>query len=170
MDEPFDSLARGLNKDLSALLDTEGIDVSKRPTRFATFFGVANVPTGIAQGHEEFFAQRPFESLSDRFAHEIAVFPLANHVVINRFGAFIPQSIFGSDADLAFKEERNQSGTINITVHSKNPMVTVTMRARLGNVKTLRRDDPIFDIGKDPVACGVPDASEDLDKYLYGVE
>ena len=31
-------------------------------------------------------------------------------------------------------------------------------------------DDPIYDIGKEPVTCGVPDASENLDKYLYGVE
>lgn len=34
----------------------------------------------------------------------------------------------------------------------------------------LRSDDPIFDIGREPVACGIPDASEDLDKYLYGGE
>jgi len=32
------------------------------------------------------------------------------------------------------------------------------------------KDDPIYDIGKEPVACGVPDASENLDKYLYGGE
>jgi hypothetical protein len=30
--------------------------------------------------------------------------------------------------------------------------------------------DPIFDIGKNPVALGVPDASENLDKYLFGDE
>jgi len=27
------------------------------------------------------------------------------------------------------------------------------------------KDDPIYDIGKEPVACGVSDASENLDKY-----
>jgi hypothetical protein len=32
------------------------------------------------------------------------------------------------------------------------------------------RDDPIYDIGKDPVRSGVSDASENLDKYLYGGE
>ena len=31
-------------------------------------------------------------------------------------------------------------------------------------------DDPIFDIGKDPVVSGVSDASENLDKYIYGGE
>jgi len=30
--------------------------------------------------------------------------------------------------------------------------------------------DSFLDIGKDPVACGTPDASESLDKYLYGEE
>lgn len=32
------------------------------------------------------------------------------------------------------------------------------------------KEDPIYDIGKEPVACGVADASENLDKYVYGVE
>lgn len=32
------------------------------------------------------------------------------------------------------------------------------------------KDDPIYDIGKDPVASGVSDASENLDKYIYGGE
>ena len=32
------------------------------------------------------------------------------------------------------------------------------------------KDDPIFNIGKDPVVSGVSDASENLDKYLYGGE
>jgi hypothetical protein len=31
-------------------------------------------------------------------------------------------------------------------------------------------DDPIFNIGRGPVACGISDASENLDKYLYGGE
>jgi len=32
------------------------------------------------------------------------------------------------------------------------------------------KDDSIHDIGKDPVACGMPDVSENLDQYLYGGE
>jgi hypothetical protein len=31
-------------------------------------------------------------------------------------------------------------------------------------------DDPIFNIGRNPVSCGISDASENLDKYLYGGE
>ena len=32
------------------------------------------------------------------------------------------------------------------------------------------KDDPIHDIGKNPVVSGVSDASENLDKYLYDGE
>jgi len=34
----------------------------------------------------------------------------------------------------------------------------------------IRADDPIFNIGRNPVSCGISDASENLDKYLYGGE
>ena len=34
----------------------------------------------------------------------------------------------------------------------------------------LDEDDPIYDLAKDPVDCGVTDASENLDKYLYDLE
>lgn len=30
------------------------------------------------------------------------------------------------------------------------------------------KGDPILNLGKHPVECGVPDASEHHDKYLYG--
>lgn len=30
------------------------------------------------------------------------------------------------------------------------------------------RGDPILELGKNPIVCGVPDASEHHDKYLYG--
>ena len=182
MDEqPFESLARGLNKDLSGLLDTDLNKSSTRPLRLAPLFGMTNVPIGMAQRREESFGQQPFEFLSERFAHEIAVFPLTNHVVINKSGAFIPQSIFGTETDLAYKEERNQNGAITITVHPKQPAAPAAKQHQFGSARglikisddfdePLRRDDPIFDIGREPVACGVPDASENLDKYLYGGE
>ena len=32
------------------------------------------------------------------------------------------------------------------------------------------KDDPIYDIGKEPVESGISDASENLDKYIYGGE
>lgn len=168
---PFDSLARGLNRDLSGLLDPGGSALSKstQPSRLGAVFGMPDMAFGLVQSRAKSFGQEPFESLRNRFAHEIAVFPLANRVVINKFGAFIPQSIFGTETDLTYKEERNQSGAIKITVHPKHS------RRNLIEVpdnfdKPIRRDDPIFDIGREPVACGIPDASENLDKYLYGGE
>jgi len=30
------------------------------------------------------------------------------------------------------------------------------------------KSDPIFELGKNPVLCGISDASENHDKYLYG--
>ena len=35
-------------------------------------------------------------------------------------------------------------------------------------ISLLRQPDPIFGLGQHPVVCGVPDASEHLDRYLYG--
>ncbi len=30
-------------------------------------------------------------------------------------------------------------------------------------------NDPIFELGKNPVECGIPNASEQHDKYIYDV-
>jgi len=30
-------------------------------------------------------------------------------------------------------------------------------------------DDPIFQLGKNPIVCNIPDASENHDKYIYGI-
>jgi virulence-associated protein VagC len=35
-------------------------------------------------------------------------------------------------------------------------------------IALLSKPDPIFNLGKNPVDCGVPDASENHDRYLYG--
>jgi len=32
------------------------------------------------------------------------------------------------------------------------------------------KEDPLYDIGRNPVKLGIPDASENLDKYIYGDE
>ncbi len=34
-------------------------------------------------------------------------------------------------------------------------------------VTPLPKVDPILGLGEDPVACGAPDASEQLDRYLF---
>ena len=35
-------------------------------------------------------------------------------------------------------------------------------------ISPLAKDDPILNLGKHPVVCGVSDASEHHDSYLYG--
>ncbi len=35
-------------------------------------------------------------------------------------------------------------------------------------VVPITKHDPILDLGKRPVTCGAPDASEHHDKYIYG--
>ena len=37
-------------------------------------------------------------------------------------------------------------------------------------VLPITQGDPIFDLGKHPVECGLPDASECHDSYLYSSE
>jgi len=37
-------------------------------------------------------------------------------------------------------------------------------------ISPLSKRDPILDLGKQPVECGIPDASEHHDGYLYGSE
>ena len=146
-ERPFDSLARGLNKDLSGLMEPQEsvLSSSKRPSRLGAVFGMPDMAFGLAQSRVKSFRQQPFESLSDRFTHEIAVFPLANRVVINRFGAFIPQSIFGTQTDIAYKEERNQDGAINITVHPKQPQVPSALRPQFGSARGLIKISDDFD-------------------------
>ncbi|MGA7730363.1 MAG: hypothetical protein WCD37_03715 [Chloroflexia bacterium] len=34
-------------------------------------------------------------------------------------------------------------------------------------VVAAREEDPIFQLGKNPIEAGIPDASENLDHYLY---
>ena len=183
-EEPFESLARGLNrKDLRDLLTGEVLALcqSPRPRMPGLVVGMPNAAIHPSLIRKPSLGQQPFESLSDRSAHGLAIFPLANHVVINRFGAFIPQSIFGAEIDLGFKEERDQTGAVEITVHSKMLAIPAAKRPEFGSRaglievsddfnEPISADDPIFNIGRDPVSCGISDASENLDKYLYGGE
>lgn len=37
-------------------------------------------------------------------------------------------------------------------------------------VMPVGKEDPLYDIGRSPVKLGIPDASENLDKYIYGDE
>src|SRR5438105_13727298 len=104
-EKPFESLARGLNKDLSSLMETPGLGEPKRSllTPLAPAFGSVDIALTMGTPIRTDFVHQPFSSLGDQLAKQVAIFPLGSHVVINHFGAFIPQSIFGSQNTLAYK-------------------------------------------------------------------
>jgi virulence-associated protein VagC len=59
-------------------------------------------------------------------------------------GVLIPKRMFKGVKEVEIKKEENAVVVIPID-----------------------EDDPIFQLGKNPVDCGVTDASEFFDKYLY---
>ena len=50
-------------------------------------------------------------------------------------------------------------GVEEVEIRKANGLVVIVPTTKL---------DPILDLGTNPVKCGVPDASEHHDKYLYG--
>lgn len=168
--EPFESLERGLDKDLSSLL-TSATQSPSGPVLLAPLadaFGATGLSVTMGRSPIAAPETQTFRSLSDRFAQQIAVFPLANHIVMNEFGAFIPKAVLRSETSTDYRDER-QRFVIRIQFEPNQDRIEPSETS----YETLRSrkipiDDPIFDIGKNPVACGVPDASENLDKYLYG--
>jgi hypothetical protein len=52
-------------------------------------------------------------------------------------------------------------GVTEVDIRKQNGIIVVVPAGK---------DDPIYDIGKNPVVSGVSDASENLDIYLYGGE
>jgi virulence-associated protein VagC len=64
-------------------------------------------------------------------------------------------------------------------VTKRGLIIPKEMLAEAEEVEILKKDnrivilpmikrDPILNLGKHPVACGIPDASENHDRYLYG--
>jgi hypothetical protein len=146
-EKPFESLARGLDKDLSSLMDPEELGGPKRAWRtpLAPAFGLADLALGMGTPSKTAFAYQPFPSLSDEFAKQIAVFPLGSHVVINQFGAFIPQSIFGTQTGIAYKEEKLPDGAISITVHAKKSPTPLLKHPQFGSARGLIKMSDDFD-------------------------
>ena len=136
-EKPFESLARGLNKDLSSLMDTPGLGETNRAslTPLAPAFGGFDIALRMGTPIRTTLDPQPFSYLGDQLAKQVAIFPLGSHVVINQFGAFIPQSIFGRQNNLAYKEEKLPDGAISITVHSKQPPPLVLKYAQFGSAR-----------------------------------
>ena len=137
MDEkPFESLARGLDRDLSGLMKTTDLGGRKSAshTPLAPAFGRADLALSMGtRGRIHVHHSSP--SLSDQFAKHVAIFPLGSHVVINQFGAFIPQSIFGNQNNIAYREEKLPDGEIRITVHAKQPPQPFLKRPQFGSAR-----------------------------------
>ena len=53
------------------------------------------------------------------------------------------------------------SGITEVDIRKQNGIIVVV---------PIGKNDPIYDIGKNPVKLGIADASENLDKYVYGDE
>ena len=53
------------------------------------------------------------------------------------------------------------TGITEVDIRKQNGIIVVV---------PMGKEDPIYDIGKNPVKLGIPDASENLDKYVYGNE
>jgi virulence-associated protein VagC len=51
------------------------------------------------------------------------------------------------------------NGADEVDIRKDNNLIVITPKAK---------DDPILEFGKNPVSCGVPDASVQHDKYIYG--
>lgn len=66
---------------------------------------------------------------------------------VNENGVLIPKDLL--------------TGITEVDIRKQNGVIVVTPAGK---------DDPILSIGEDPVVSGVSDASENLDKYLYGGE
>lgn len=66
--------------------------------------------------------------------------------VVTKQGLIIPKEFLEGVKEVEIQKENNKISII--------PIVT---------------DDPILKLGTHPVACGIPDASEKHDQYLYGI-
>jgi virulence-associated protein VagC len=51
------------------------------------------------------------------------------------------------------------NGADEVDIRKENNLVVITPKTK---------DDPILEFGKNPVSCGVSDASVQHDKYIYG--
>src|SRR5262249_7921670 len=174
-EEPFESLTRGLDRDLSSLFDTAESAAPTRILRSALdpVFGRTGLSGLLPTTRREVSEFQAFESLSDRFAQKLAVFPLANRVVVNEFGAYIPRSLFQNQTDFDYRDEE-QRVEIKVSIHSTEERQTEGWKGPMAyqarSWHELPKDDPIFDIGRGPVTLEITDASENLDRYIYGGE
>lgn len=85
-------------------------------------------------------------------------------------GVVIPKDLLNGITQV---DIRKQNGVILVVPTGEEDASGVSTQANFQNARSwaeIPKDDPIFDFGKDPVTLDVTDASENLDRYLYGGE
>ena len=85
-------------------------------------------------------------------------------------GVIIPKELLEGVTEV---DIRKQNGIIVVVPTGKENASEASRQTRLHSARSwveIPEDDPIYDIGKDPVTLEITDASENLDRYIYGGE
>ena len=85
-------------------------------------------------------------------------------------GVVIPKELLTGITEV---DIRKQNGIIVVVPTGEEGASEASTQTRLHTARSwveIPEDDPIYDIGKDPVTLDITDASENLDRYIYGGE
>ena len=89
---------------------------------------------------------------------------------VSEQGLVIPKELLSGITEV---DIRKQNGIIVVVPTEGGNSSQASTEILLRNARSwvdIPKDDPIHDIGKDPITLDVTDASENLDRYLYGGE
>ena len=90
-------------------------------------------------------------------------------IKISEHGVVIPKEFFEGATEV---DIRKQNGII-VVVPTEQEDASGAPRQTLHQARSwadIPKNDPIYDIGKNPVTLDITDASENLDRYIYGAE
>ena len=59
-------------------------------------------------------------------------------------------------------------GIEEVEIKKENDVITIMPTGQMNSNGSGSQLDSIWNLGENPVACGISDASEQHDKYLYG--
>ena len=85
-------------------------------------------------------------------------------------GVVIPKELLTGITEV---EIRRQNGIIVVVPSGEEGASEASTQNRLNTARSwveIPEDDPIYDLGKNPVTLDITDASENLDRYVYGGE
>jgi virulence-associated protein VagC len=85
-------------------------------------------------------------------------------------GVIIPKELLEGVTEV---DIRKQDGIIVVVPTGDESASEASTQTRVHVARSwveIPEDDPIYDIGKNPVTLDITDASENLDRYIYGGE